>query len=59
MDWLKAYEYHRAPDAIQRVDALHTIIPLGFTEAFMMTLMSEKTGAISRVAHYVKAFVEV
>jgi hypothetical protein len=59
MDWLNAYEYHRAPDAIQRVDALHTIIPLGFTEAFMMTLMSEKTGAISRVAHYVKAFVEV
>jgi len=55
MDWLK---YHRDPEAIQRVDALHTILPLGFTEAVMMTVMSEKTGAISRVAHYAKAFIE-
>jgi hypothetical protein len=58
MDWLNAYQYHRVPDTIQRVDALHTILPLGFTEAFLMGLMSEKTGAISRVAHYAKAFIE-
>jgi len=58
MDWLNGYEYHRDPEAIQRVDALHTILPLGFTEAVMMTVMSEKTGAISRVAHYAKAFIE-
>jgi hypothetical protein len=58
MDWLNAYQYHRDPDAIKRVDSLHGILPLGFTEAVMMTLMAEKTGAISRAAHYAKNFIE-
>lgn len=57
MDWLNGYEYHRAPNAIQRVETLHTIMPLAFTEALTATLMSEKTGAITRVAHYARAFI--
>jgi hypothetical protein len=57
MDWLNGYEYHRAPDAIEKVEALHTMLPLGFTEALMMALMSHKTSAITRVAHYARALI--
>ena len=58
MEWLNAYQYHREPAAIENVDALHTILPLGFTEALMMTLMSEKTSAISQVARYAVELAE-
>jgi hypothetical protein len=57
MDWLNGYQYHRAPDAIQKVEAVHTIMPLRFTEALMVTLMSEKTGAITRVSYYARALI--
>jgi hypothetical protein len=57
MDWLNSYEYHRDQEKKQRVDALHTMIGLDFTQAIMMLLMSEKTRAIARLAHFTRPFI--
>jgi hypothetical protein len=56
MDWLNSYEYHRDQEKKERVDALHRIMPLDFTQAIMMLLMSEKTRAIARLAQCARAF---
>ena len=49
-NWLNAFEYHKDQDKRAEIERLHKFMPLKFTKAIFLMLLSDKVMAIKNVA---------
>jgi hypothetical protein len=56
-DWLNAFEYHRARDKRQAIEALHQAVPLESTEAIVLMQLVDKASVILNVARMLEHLI--